>query len=209
MPKKIDLTGQKINRWTVISEGGRNKDGDIKWHCKCECGTVREVSSKALRKGKTHSCGCFKKERATKHGHASNGADTRIYRIWHGMKNRCHNKNVKDYENYGGRGIKVCEEWLEFKNFLNWSLENGYMDNLQLDRKDVNGNYCPDNCRFVTNKANCNNRRNNTLVTINNKTKTLSEWSDISGISGATLKMRINLGWTGEKLLKPVRSGAN
>lgn len=206
MTRKIDLTGQTFSRWTVISEEGRNKDGDIKWLCKCECGTSRSVSSKGLRKGTSKSCGCLKQELTIKHGHASNGKETRLYRIWHGMKDRCLNPNSKDYQNYGGRGITIHPTWLDYNNFLNWSLNNGYRNDLQIDREDVNGNYSPNNCRFVTSKVNANNRRSNTLITINNQTKTLAEWSDISGVSSATIKARINRGWVGEKIIKKVES---
>ena len=124
------------------------------------------------------------------------------------MKRRCCDEKHKSYAGYGARGIRVCEEWSEYINFHEWSIENGYKKGLKLDRKNNDGNYEPDNCRFVTNKVNANNKRNNRFITIGDETKTISQWSDFSGINQKAIQSRIKYGWTGERLIEPInRSG--
>jgi hypothetical protein len=216
MPTLINLTGKKINRWTVIERSGAYNDGDAKWLCKCECGSIREVSGKGLRKGSSKSCGCYKREVNEKQGkilgafgkvHGMEG--TRLYRIWHGMKNRCNNVKVQDFASYGGRGITYCAEWGKFIPFMEWALANGYEEELQIDRIDSNGNYEPSNCRWVTPKDNCNNRRNNIRITINGTTQTQAEWAEQYGMSSETIYQRRKRGWTGEKLIKKIWGASN
>ena len=136
---------------------------------------------------------------------------TRLYGIWLGMRARCNIPNYHDYKYYGLRGIKVCDEWNDYLAFKEWAINNGYADNLTLDRIDVNSNYCPGNCRWATKTEQGNNRRNNHLLTYNGETKTLKEWSDVSGIPYSTLKRRINVyGFTvKEALTLPVKMGNN
>lgn len=123
------------------------------------------------------------------------------------MKRRCYNPEEKFYKDYGGRGIKVCDEWMDKKeghsNFQKWAVENGWEEGHSIDRIDVNGNYEPNNCRWATPEEQANNRRNNNYVTINGVTKTTSEWARQIGISQNAFTGRINSGWTGEELLKP------
>lgn len=129
---------------------------------------------------------------------------TRIHQLWHSMYCRCYYQGTNGYERYGGRGIKVCEEWkhLEgFVNFYNWAMNNGYNDNLSLDRIDNNGDYCPDNCRWITKKEQSNNRRNNVLYTFNGETKTSKQWCEQYGINQTTFKDRLKRGWTLEQAL--------
>lgn len=173
----IDLTGQKFGRLTVIKKVGCSKNKSILWLCKCDCGNEVVVTSNNLRTGNSTSCGCFareiRKKRCTIHGFRN----ARIYNIWRAMKQRCYNKNSKNYKNYGGRGIIVCNQWLkDFKSFYDWSMQNGYSDNLSIDRINVNGNYEPNNCRWITLQEQNNNRRSNNNLTIGNKTQNLSEW---------------------------------
>ena len=134
-------------------------------------------------------------------------SNTRLHQIWRGMKRRCNSTTYDGYKYYGGRGIKVCEEWRNsFQAFYDWSISNGYTDELTIDRINVNGNYEPSNCRWTTMKVQANNRTDNHVVTINGQSKTLTEWADVYGIKQDTMYHRINRGWTAERALTtPVR----
>lgn len=128
---------------------------------------------------------------------------SKLYFVYNSMKDRCKNKNTKNYKNYGGRGIRVCDEWNNsYEFFLKWALSNGYREGLQLDRIDNNGNYSPENCRWVSCKQNLNNTRMNNLITYKNKTHTISEWADMFKINYMTLYRRIKDGWDIERALK-------
>lgn len=204
MGKKIKMEpGMKYGRWTIISESEkRNKGGDVYYNCICDCGTTRAVSGALLRNGQSTSCGCYNHEIIKKE---NPDYKTKLYGIHASMKRRCCCENEKSYANYGGRGIKVCEEWLnDFQAFKQWALASGYVRGLTLDRIDNDGDYCPENCRWVTHKVQNNNTRRNVLVEIDGVTKTLTEWAESSGIKTMTLKRRMELGWNGRDLLKPV-----
>lgn len=155
MSKLIDLTGQKFGRLTVLKQASRRPQSNtIYWECRCDCGVVRVVAGQKLREGKTKSCGCLARELTSARVKIHGGVGTRLYRIWCGVKERCANQNHRDYQYYGGKGISVCDEWLNFKNFQEWAMANGYDKNADymectIDRKDYSGNYCPENCRFV------------------------------------------------------------
>lgn len=136
-----------------------------------------------------------------KHGFTNN----RIYNIYRGMKTRCYNNKDYHYQWYGAKGIKICDEWLnDFMSFYNWAINNGYKDDLTIDRINTHGNYEPSNCRWVTTKQQSNNRKNNNLITINGVTHTLSEWSEISGVHHKAIYRKLKKGITGKDLLKPV-----
>lgn len=129
-------------------------------------------------------------------------SNTPLYRAWDSMKARCYRKTTAPYKRYGGRGIKVCDEWkYDFIAFKDWALANGYVEGLSLDRIDVNGNYEPSNCRWVSMKEQENNKRNNFRIEYNGKTHTMSEWSDIMGIPPMVLQHRFKRGWSVEKAL--------
>ena len=162
MTKVIDLTGKKFGRLTVIKQDKESKR--TKWICKCECGNIKSVYACHLKDGSSTSCGCFQKEKVkqsnSKHGYTK----TSLHNRWKTMKQRCCNKNDKNYKNYGGRGITVCDEWNDFENFKNWALLNGYEQGLQLDRIDNNKGYSPDNCRWCKASVNNHNRRNTAKI---------------------------------------------
>ena len=153
-----DLTGQKFGRLFVLSRVWRLNSRAAHWLCKCECGNLTVVRGDGLTTGHVKSCGCLNYEReGPKPTHGM--SESRIYRIWGGIKIRCQNPNSPIYKHYGGRGITVCEEWLKFEPFYEWAMSHGYSDDLEIDRINNNGNYEPDNCRWLTHKENCNNRR--------------------------------------------------
>lgn len=178
-------------------------------YCKCECGNNVRCRATDLVQGRQKSCGCLKAENASKrmsqynkqfeHGHT----DTRLYKIWAGMKTRCTNPNQQSYKDYGGRGITVCEEWLSnFLSFYNWAIENGYQDGLTLERIDNNGNYCPTNCTWITMKEQSWNRRNSIKqdITAFGETKAAHEWEQDERcvVKLNTLLYRIGAGWNSE-----------
>lgn len=196
-----DLTGMRFGRLTAIKFSHRHKRETI-WECKCDCGNTHFASSSHLLRGHTKSCGCFRKEELkrikTRHGETN----TRLHRIWDGMIRRC--RGTSDKKNnaiYHDRGITVCKEWEVYENFRDWSLANGYDDGLTIDRIDTCGNYCPENCRWVTMKVQQNNKRNNHYIEFEGKRQTIGEWATEKNIPYDTLYNRIYIGWTMEKAL--------
>lgn len=166
MSNKIDLTGKVFGRLTVIKEAGRNKSS-LLWLCRCECGTEKIIQGNHLKEGKILSCGCYMKEksssRITERNITHGLSKTRFYKIWSEMIRRCSNSNAANYSIYGGRGIKVCDEWKSFEGFYK-DMYSGYKKGLSIDRIDVNGNYCKENCRWLDAKGQARNRRNTIYV---------------------------------------------
>lgn len=210
----IDLTGQRFGELTVISREPTRISGRGRrtmWLCKCDCGKMTVVDAVSLRRKKdgTKTCGKHKSksdiQAHTKHGLSK----TRIYREWCCVKNRCKNKASKDYPRYGGRGIKVCEDWdKNFTSFYDWSMANGYSDDLTIDRIDNDKGYSPDNCRWVGREVQVLNTRKNHYLTLNGRTQTMTEWCRELGINKNTLRTRVSrLNWSDEKALTtPVKN---
>lgn len=205
MSKIVDLTGKRFGRLTVIKRSGSDKSKHSRWLCKCDCGNETTVTSNCFRN--TKSCGCLAREILSNRMSKHNMYGTRINRIWQRMKTRCNNRNDEHYKNYGARGIKVCEEWNNsengFLNFYNWAMQNGYRDDLTIDRIDVNGNYEPSNCRWVTNFEQQSNKRNNRIVEYLGNKYTISQLGRYLGINKTTLRNRINSNWKEEELNLP------
>lgn len=209
-----NLEGKKFGRLTVISlSDRRTSGGNAIWLCKCDCGSETFVSSSRLKNGSTRSCGCLAKEvtsermkvnsyRATHHG-----STERLYRIWRAIINRCYNKNDTRYKDYGGRGIAVCDEWKkDYSSFREFALNNGYdpkckYGDCTIDRINVDGNYCPENCRFVSFLVQENNKRNNRTLTYKGKTQTVAQWAKETGIKPGTLYSRVERGWSADRAL--------
>lgn len=203
MPKLIDLTGQRFGRLVVIERADNSADGRARWLCRCDCGQSKTVLGEHLKKGRTKSCGCAKSESSSKRFKKHGGRNSKLYRIWSNMKDRCNNPDCKVYSDYGGRGIKVCKEWIDdFSAFQKWALANGYKEGLTIDRKDNDKGYFPDNCRWTDRKIQGNNKRNCRYITYKGQRKTVAEWSDITGIPHDTLLYRLNHGWETERILK-------
>ena len=191
MGKFIDLSGQIFGRLTVIKWAGRDKNNLTLWMCKCACGNTIITRSQDLRRGASQSCGCLKLEQLDERSRKHSMAGTRPYRIWKSMKTRCLNPRVKSYSDYGGRGIQICDTWKHsFTAF--WSdVKTGYADDLELDRIDHGGPYCPENCRWVDKKTQNRNTRANHFIDTPYGRITIAELSEKLGVSYDTLKRRV------------------
>ena len=194
MPKRIDIAGKDfgflhVNYYNV--EESKKAKRSL-WNCTCICGNTKDCESHHLRTGKTVSCGCRRMDRP----HITHGkTKDPLYRIWIGMKDRCLNKNSNRIAYYGGRGISICEEWIDdFSSFYQWATNSGYRKGLSIDRIDNNGNYCPENCRWATRSMQARNKRDTVIVNVNGIIKPLSDWSELSGIHISCLRERYRKG---------------
>lgn len=207
MIKIENLTGQKFGRLTVIKlaeKVGRR----YYWTCKCDCGNIKKVRSDSLKSGNVKSCGCLKKEqdkinlKANWKGH---NRYKRLYQCWQSMKGRCLNPNDQNYYRYGGRGIDVYPAWIhDFDKFKDWALSHGYTKYLTIDRIDNNKGYYPNNCRWVSMKVQCNNRRSNIRIKWQNQNLDIAQWAEKLGFNYTTLRDRYERGDRPPVLFRPV-----
>lgn len=202
-----DLSGQRFERLTAIAAAQHTGRRGY-WVCRCDCGNETIVRGDHLRTGRTRSCGCLHselaKQRLLDRGsiHVTHGAsDTRAYQVWLGMRQRCNNPNSRFFSYYGGRGIRVCERWTAFENFLADMGQPGPGETL--DRVDNNGDYEPGNCRWASRREQQNNRRVNRLVTMKGEQHTIAEWARIVGIHYNTMAQRIDAGMSVDEVLCP------
>ena len=177
-----NLIGQRFGRLVVIADAGtkRSKCGHTyrMWKCKCDCGKYKDLATGNLTSGNTRSCGCLKVDRNV-YLHTTHGkTKTKLYSVWSSIKDRCYRENCKGYADYGARGIRMRESWKDdFQKFHDWAIESGYREGLTIERKNVDGNYCPENCIWIPKCDQSKNRRNCHFITYRGETKTLSEWS--------------------------------
>ena len=201
-----DLTGQRFGRLLVIGRAEDKTTGSkpkTMWRCLCDCGKETVVWGSSLTQGTTVSCGCKKR----KHGYANK---ERLYDTWKNMRHRCNDPKNKRWAQYGGRGIKVCQDWNDYAVFREWAMNNGYADDLTIDRIDVDKGYSPDNCRWVGAKIQANNMTRNRFITFRGKTMTLSQWAEELGLSYGVINHRIQRGWDMDRIANtPVRGGEN
>lgn len=199
----IDLTGCRFGRWTVLERDLNNKH-DTAWICRCDCGTERSVRAICLINNRSKSCGCLRNEINAQKYYKHGGIHDRLYHIWSSMKQRCYNPNSRNYNDYGGKGITICEEWLNsYDSFKKWAFENGYDSNAEqfectIDRIDFNKGYSPDNCRWVSAQIQNNNKRNVISYEYNGETHTLYEWSVLLNFNCDRARRRLYDGWTFE-----------
>ena len=214
MTKFIDMTGKRVGKLTVLKYIGNDKDNRALFLCKCDCGNIVEKTGRSLRYG-YGSCGCVRVEvmrqnrKLSAHPADHGMTNTRLFRIWSGMKDRCNNPNNKDYHNYGDRGIVLCDEWQnDFMNFYEWAQENNYQEDLTIDRIDVNGNYEPSNCRWATIKEQLNNTRYNVYLTHNGRTQSMKMWAEELGFDYTLVRDRHkrHKDWTFEQLFAPIKN---
>lgn len=209
MPKFQDLSGQRFGRLTVIERAPDRVSPTghhyTRWKCICDCGKQTVTDANTLKSGGAKSCGCLSTEmakaRMTNKFSTHNGTNERLFKVWCEIKCRCYNKNKKNYYLYGGRGIKMCDEWRkDYSAFRDWALANGYdkeavRGKCTIDRVDVNKDYEPSNCRWVDAKTQGNNRRDNKYITYNGETLTYTQWSERLFGKKYIVWKRINAGW--------------
>lgn len=208
MAKFVDLTGQKFGRSTVLEMVRRpKKDGykAIFWKCQCSCPnkTITYVATSSLTHGATKSCGCLARETAIKQETTHGMSDSHLYYTWCNMRNRCKHPSTDSYELYGGRGIRVCDEWEHsFEVFRDWAFANGYKEGLSIDRINVDGNYEPSNCKWPTLIEQANNKRSNHRLIYHGESKTIAEWARECDIPYGVLSQRIYRHWSVERALE-------
>jgi len=203
-----DLTGQRFGRLVAVKKIEEGKHA--KWLFQCDCGNEHVAQQANVLGGRhTRSCGCLAREVAVTSNTTHGMCHTRVYAIYAGVKSRCRNKNNHAYSVYGGRGLTVCDEWLnDPQSFFDWAINNGYADNLTIDRKDNDKGYSPDNCRWSTAKEQSRNRRSNVVITVNGTTKLAVDWARELNIAPAVITKRIRRGWDAvDAVVMPLKPG--
>lgn len=194
----LDLTNRRFGRLFVIDIYRPTKNGQRRWVCVCDCNNLAATTTHRLLNGLCQSCGCLRRGLPRSHGHTTNGEASRTYKSWRLMLSRCYNKNSNRYYRYGGRGITVCDRWRNsFAAFLEDMGERP--ERLTLDRKDNNGPYCKDNCRWATLLEQSRNKSSSKMISYKGETKQLRAWAETLGLGYAMLRSRFMYGWTTER----------
>lgn len=201
-----ELVGQRFGRLTIESVPYYDARHRARVICRCDCGAIVNVFFSNIKAGYVKSCGCLARDLAREHTIERNtthgGTGTRLFRIWTGLRQRCRNPRSRVYKDYGGRGIRICPEWSNFESFRDWAIENGYRDDLTLDRVDNDGPYSPENCQWTTTAEQNLNKRNNVLVEYDGQLIPIAEASRLSGVSRQTISDRRRRGITGPDLYR-------
>lgn len=203
MSRMIDITGKRFGRLVAI-EPSKDKatNESKKWLCECDCGTKKYIRSSDLRFGKVTSCGCWKDEKTRNRFKVHGKSNTLQYEIWKSMKQRCYNSNNKDYPNYGGRGIKVCDEWKDdFLTFYHWAKYNGYKRHYTIERINPSGNYEPSNCTWIPNEQQALNRKTTRVIEYQGNNYSMREISEKFNVNYNTFRDYINKGKTPEEII--------
>ena len=190
MSRKSQLVGQLFGRLTVVCEAEKHPCGHSQWKCRCQCGAIVVASNTDLKCGKRKSCGCFRREFVTASKTTHGCSATSEYKSWSCMKNRCLNSKYKEFNLYGGRGINICDRWTDFSAFLA-DMGPKSSPEFSIERNDVNGNYCPENCRWADDRDQSRNRRSNRKVVCNGYVMTATEAAKILNIKPKTLHARL------------------
>lgn len=181
-----DMTGLRIGQSTVIKRAPNGKRGQAMWLCQCDCGKTFVTLGSSLRNGHTKSCGCLQRTTASKKG-THHLSKTPLFKTWFAMIQRCENPNNKAYQDYGARGIRVCDEWHNFGTFYAWAMANGYRSDLTIERKDLNKGYCPSNCTYITRAEQNRNTRRTHRIPCGDRTITAAEAARMAGLSRSTV----------------------
>lgn len=202
MNKEIDITGNKYNHLTAIKRDGNDLSGCAAWIFQCDCGKYHKARKKAVISGTTKSCGkCIKHNPPIRKTHGM--SSSKLYKVWHGMIQRCKENNIVHRSRYYDRGITVCKEWYKFESFYKWSISNGYQENLTIDRIDNNKGYAPSNCRWTTPYVQSRNKRTNIMVEHNGEIHCITDWEKILGYKHDVLGRRYRDGERGDVLFRP------
>lgn len=206
-----DLSGNRFGKLTVlcraedhIQPNGRHRQ---QWMCQCDCAQMVTVTRDNLVAGRQKSCGCERKKNTSRLFATHGLSGTRLYGVWSAMKARCYNPHVREYRFYGARGIKVCEEWKDnFGSFRDWMISNVYDEDAPrgqctIDRINPDGDYCPENCRIISQFEQMSNLRSNRRITFNGTTATIAEWARKTGIDSCKISHRLAMGWTPDRAL--------
>lgn len=224
----IDLTGKRFGRLVVIERSPRSTSRLPRWICRCDCGVDHDTRASSLTSQCARSCGCLAREASTarngKHWGSrdcTTATEKKLYSVWTGVRRRCLYPKTRQYPDYGGRGITICDEWAEYPAFKDWSLANGYEDGKSIDRIDVNGGYSPENCRWTGAREQARNRRNTRYVRVNGLTVRLQDLNEAMGVSHPVMLRKLRDGrpfekaagqlimlmrghWDGEEIITPL-----
>lgn len=200
MAVQVEIGGE-YGRLTLIGMDSPAKSGHPRYLCSCSCGGRKSVSIYSIASGKTQSCGCLHKEQLANRNRSHNMCGTGTYRTWNVMKSRCTNKNFPKYESYGARGIRICDKWMTFEGFIEDMGERPA--GMSIDRIDVDGDYCKENCRWATASQQQRNKTNTRYITAFGRTQCLADWADETGIDHRTIGTRLTRGWSPERSVTP------